>query len=186
MKLKDITGDLKIYFNWSCNALMPITTGAADIFLKEYKEVITRVSRGLVADINYPTGPLYRGIILREPTEVINPHSNFQYLSFSVNKKVAEHFADVNGFGSNLVNVSQQLGDYGYVIEYCPRPEEILFHYQLLKKLPYAEAFNLIHGIDGEGEVNSLLKQMEVMIVQPRTPFKNVTPFKQTIHNAYK
>lgn len=177
MKLKEITGNLAIYFNWSCNALMPINSGAADIYLVRNKYVIEKTARELLQSIGYTPQKLYRGIILREPATAIQPDNRYQYISFTTDIKVAEHFADVNGFGSNLVNVAEQLGEYGYVIEYTPTPEEILFHYKLFELLPYAEAFELI-GIDGKGEVDSLMKQKEIMIRQPGKPLTNIKPFK--------
>ena len=35
LTLQDIKGDLKTYFNWSANAVMPIRPGAADLFLQQ-------------------------------------------------------------------------------------------------------------------------------------------------------
>ena len=120
IRLKHITGDLAIYFNWSCNAVMPVNPGAADQYLKYYRETIYKVANQLILFNSLNVGTIYRGIILKEPAKIIEPDINMEYLSFSLDKKIAEHFADVNGFGSEIINVSKQLGTYGYVIEHTP------------------------------------------------------------------
>jgi len=176
MRLTDITGSLAIYFNWSCNALMPIISGAADHYLKQHKQTISRIACELLAPLNYEKKTLYRGIILREPVEEVSPQKYLQYLSFTYDKKIAEHFANVNGFGSDFFNVKEQLGEYGYIIEYAPEPEELLFHYKLFDILPYAEGFSTI-GHNGEAEVNGLRKQKEIMIYQPAEPLTNIRKF---------
>lgn len=175
LSLREINGELKIYFNWSANALMPINPTAADRYLIEHRSTIIKVAQKLLKQVSFSPAPIYRGIILRERVTSIHPHNNFQYLSFSTDRAVAEHFADVNGFGSDVVDVKAQLGEYGYVIEYTPKLSEILFHHRFLSLLPFDEAFTLI-GIDGKGEVESLKKQKEIMIFQPAEPLTNITP----------
>lgn len=170
--------DLKIYFNWTCNALMPIFPGAADKYLNIHKSTVTKMAQQFLSELNYKAEAIFRGIILRQPATCIMPEPNMQYLSFSTDRKVAENFANVDGFGSDIIDVRKQLGTYGYVIEYTPAREEILFHYELLDMLPYVEAFNLI-GVKGEKDVDGLRKQKEIMIHQPATPFTNITEFKQ-------
>lgn len=174
--------EMKVYFNWTCNALLPIYSGAADRYFEIYRETIIKVSRQLLRQCNCSPQTVYRGIILRQPAKFISPHPTMKYLSFSEDIKIAKHFANVHGFGSDIVDVEKYLGKYGYVIEYTPTEKEILFHHNLLYILPYAEAFQII-GINGRREVDGLKKQMEVMIEQPQTPLplinslinKNVT-----------
>lgn len=174
LTLREMEGDYRTYFNWSANVLMPIRPGAADIFLKENKATILKVSQKLLKQVNYVPAPIYRGIILRQPVDAIKPHKNFQYLSFSTDHSIAEHFANVNGFGSEIMNVSIQLGNYGYIIEYEPKITEILFHHYFLSLLPYDEAYSLL-GMKGASEVESLKLQKEVTILQPSEPFTNIT-----------
>lgn len=172
----EITGDLRHYFNWSINALLPRYPGAADNLLTVYGSQIKKAARDLLWVVDYKPGTLYRGIIMRQPITEVTPAPSMKYLSFSIDKTVAEHFADVNGFGSDIIDVATQLGEHGYVIEYTPQPEEVLFHYSLLDLLPYSEAFYML-GIDGLREVQGLKQQKEVMILQPASPLKNIKKF---------
>ena len=174
LTLAEIGGELQIYFNWSANALMPVRPGAADTFLKKNRFTILKVAQKLLVQVNYTSGPIYRGVILRHPVESIVPREGLQYLSFSADRSVAEHFADIKGFGNNIVDVADQLGEHGYVIEYTPNDNEILFHYRFLSILPYAEAYTFLN-MDGRSEVDGLRKQKEITILQPNEPFMNIT-----------
>jgi len=181
-QLNEITGDLRTFFNWSANALLPLYPGAADKLLDLHKPTIQRIAAQLLTGI-YTPATIYRGIILREPAKQIDPQPSMQYLSFSTERRIAEHFADVNGFGSDILDVAQQLGTHGYLIEYTPQPEEILFHFALLDILPYAEAFYKI-GLNGNKEINGLRQQREVMILQPKTPLTNIVKYQPQPGNA--
>jgi len=174
LSLAEISGDLTIYFNWSANALVPFRNGAADVYLKQNHFTILKIAQKLLKQVDYTPAPIYRGIILRHPVKSVLPHERLQYLSFSTDRSVAEHFADVMGFGSKILDVKAQLGEYGYIIEYTPKTSEILFHYHFLSILPYAEAFSLL-GMDGPSEVMSLNRQKEIMILQPTEPFTNIS-----------
>lgn len=175
LSLNDINGDLKIYFNWSANALMPLREGAIDNYLKENLSTIQKVARKVLKQVNYTPSVIYRGVILKQSVAAIEPDKFRQYLSFSTDRLVAEHFANINGFGSDVMDIALRLGKHGYVIEYLPKPHEILFHYRLLSILPYAEAFTLLN-MNGQLEVEGLKKQKEIMILQPDKPFTNITP----------
>lgn len=168
---------MTIYFNWSANALCPVNPKAADIFLEANRSVILKIAQLLLQGINYIPGPIYRGIILKKPVNTVEPHKNLKYLSFSTNRAVAEYFANINGFGSKIIDIPQRLGTHGYIIEYAPKITEVLFHFHLLSFLPYAEAFTLL-GIDGQREVTRLMWQKEVMILQPTEPFINISKIK--------
>lgn len=172
----EITGDLRHYFNWSINALLPRYPGAADNLLTLYGNEIKNAARNLLWVVDYNPSTLYRGVILRKPVTEITPAPSMKYLSFSIDKTVAEHFADVNGFGGDIIDVAKQLGEHGYVIEYTPQPEEVLFHYSLLDLLPYSEAFTML-GINGLREVHGLKQQKEVMILQPAAPLRKIKKF---------
>jgi hypothetical protein len=174
LTLAELDSDLQIYFNWSANAIMPVHAGAADAYLKKNLATILKIAQRLLQFINYEPQPLYRGVILKQPVDVIPPHKKLQYLSFSTDRAVAEHSAHINGFGSSIMNLATRLGEHGYVIEYTPTLTEVLFHYHFFSFLPYAEAFDLL-GMNGRYEVESLMKQKEVMILQPAAPFTNIT-----------
>lgn len=172
--------DLKIYFNWTCNVLLPLFPGAADRYFRKHAEIITRQARYILDPLNCYPDTIYRGLIVRNEITEIAPHRNLEYLSFSDSVNVAEHFADINGFGSDIINVREQLGAYGYVIEYNPRPDEILFHYRLLDMFPYAEAFDHI-GVMGAREVIGLKKQREIVIRQPAEPLTRFREFSSLL-----
>lgn len=185
ISIADIRGNesLKIYFNWTANALMPTIPGAADRYMNIHRQTIIKMAQHFLTELNYFPQTIYRGIILRDPVKEIAPIRGMKYLSFSTDINIARHFADVDGFGSDIVNVAEQLGTYGYVIEHNPQPAEILFHHALLDILPYAEAFTLI-GMNGNKEVSGLKTQKEVMIEQPITPFRNFKPFNNENRNS--
>ncbi|TXJ29030.1 MAG: hypothetical protein E6Q24_04960 [Chitinophagaceae bacterium] len=180
--LQELKGELLTYFNWSINALVPLNPWAADRFLEANRNSITRVAQQLLQKINYTSSPIYRGIILKQPVEQLMPHKNLQYLSFSVDRAVAEHFANVNGFGSEIINMESRLGKYGYVVTYTPRYDEILFHHDFLLILPYADALTRF-GFNGNLEVHGLQQQKEVMILQPTQPLTHLTSNQQLPNN---
>lgn len=173
LNLWDLNGDIQVYFRWSLHALYPVVPHEADRQLAQHRETICKVAQELLRAINYTPTPIYRGVLFREPITQLNPHQNFQYLSFSEDQTVAQHFASVNGFGSNLLDVEKQLGKHGYVIEYTPQPDEVLFHYGFFSILPYAEAYNVLE-MDGPTEVEYLKRQKEITILQPAAPFMNL------------
>lgn len=163
--------------NWSLNALIPHNSKYADYYLKENREVILNFSTKLLKMISYSEEVLYRGIILKNELVdlVIHPMDQFQYLSFSTDYRVATHFADpISGFGTDLIDVKSQLGEYGYIIKYKPILDEILFHYSFLKILPYTKLID-------KDELVSLYNQKEVTIVQPSHPFTDVHAFKNNL-----
>lgn len=168
-----MTGDLKTYFTWSANALMPISPGAADVYLELHRSTICATAQQLLRIIDFKPSPIYRGIILKQPVTSVAPHPRLKYLSFSTDWLVAAHFADINGFGSTVMNIAIQLGEYGYIIEYTPQIPEVLFHHKFLSILPYADGFSCL-GMDGTFEVEHLKQQREIMILQPAKPFSNI------------
>ncbi|MDF2191384.1 hypothetical protein [Paraflavitalea sp. CAU 1676] len=175
VSLKGMDPTIAYYFNWAANALVPFFPGGADQYLRLHKPTIHSVAQNLLAKIKYRPTLLYRGVILREPVTMISPNPGLQYLSFSTDRSVAAHFANINGFGSEIIDITKQLGNYGYIIQYQPALHEILFHYAFLDFLPFTEAFNYI-GLDGAGQVEALKKQKEVMILQPTAPFEAIQP----------
>lgn len=174
LKLADLSNEQQIYFTWAFNALFPFYLGA-DKFLMTHQQVIQKVASQLLKIIDYTPTAIYRGILLKEPVSQIDPHPNLFFLPFSADRKVAKQFASVNGFGSEIMNLEKRLGKYGYIITYTPKLSEILFHYQLLNYLPFAEAFNTLH-LHGQTEIAGLIKQQEISLLQPKAPFTDITP----------
>lgn len=154
--------DLDIYFNWSCNQLAgdPVAT---DAYLRKNLEVVKRVAAKLL--YGYKPKPLYRGVIMRESglTE-LKPSPDFTYLSFSEDKNVAEIFADPEHHMA--VELRKQGKHYGYITEYTPKIEEILFHHVFLEMFPYVECLLIKINVDG----SKLHEQKEVTILQPTHP----------------
>lgn len=183
--IDNMSDELKAYFNWSANALVPFYSKAADLWLMKHKEVVIEVAQQLLELIDYKPTELYRGVILREHVDTIEPHPNFTYLSFSESKEIACHFADINGFGSDIVDVRAQLGDHCYVITYTPEISEVLYHHAFLTLLPYAEVFTRI-GMNGLAEVQGLARQKEVTILQPDKPFTTIEKQRRETYEKYK
>jgi hypothetical protein len=169
---QEIKGDLIIYLQWSTIALS--NPSNSDILLKQNSTTILKTSQKLLKSANYISKPLYRGILLKDKVSEIKPHENFHSLSFSTDRAVAQHFANVHGFGSDVINIEKTLGKYGYIIEYTHSASEVLFHYRFLSILPYVEIFDSL-GFNGFKEVEELKKQKEVTIIQPSQPFRNIT-----------
>lgn len=154
--------DLDVYFNWSCNQLAgdPVAT---DAYLRQNLEVVKKVAARLLR--GYKPQLLYRGVIMRESglTE-LQPSIDFTYLSFSEDKNVAKVFADPE---HHMAVELRAVGKcYGYMTEYTPKIEEILFHYVFLEMFPYVECLLLKINVDG----TKLHEQKEVTILQPKHP----------------
>src|SRR5689334_16805732 len=95
LSLMDIRGDIKFYFNWSANMLMPLHSNSADVYLNQHRSSILAVAQKLLAHMKFIPIPIYRGILLKENVDSITPHDSLKYLSFSTSRSVAEYFADV-------------------------------------------------------------------------------------------
>jgi hypothetical protein len=154
--------DLGIYFNWSCNMLAgnPIAT---DKYLRDNLDTVKRVAAELLKSINYTPRTIYRGIVVPEGelTE-LSPHHGFTYLSFSEDLRIAKIFADPAHDMAFILR--KRLGNdlYGYITEYTPRVEEILFHHRFLSMLPYVKAL-----WENEIDATTIHQQQEVTILQP-------------------
>jgi hypothetical protein len=165
---------MREYINWSLNMLLPIHTGAADRYLILHRDAVLSEASRLLIEIGYKPGTIYRGLLLEDDVNEIKPHENFQYLSFTDDKNVADHFADpVNGFGNGIIDL-KELGEYGYVIEYIPKIEEVLYHYKFLDLIDYGKYIDAI-GMDGASEIAGLKKQREITILQPVEPFVSIS-----------
>lgn len=157
--------------NWACNMLCPVNANATDKFLRDNLTTIREEASKLLKAINYKPKPIYRGVILKEQITALQPHPNFTYLSFSERKNIAYNFADLSDDGFPCIN---DLGEYGYVVEYLPRQEEVLYHYDFPCIFPIVQTLEAA-GMDNSAEV--MIVQKEVAILQPAEPMTNVKPF---------
>jgi hypothetical protein len=166
----------RIYFKWSCIALLGSDPVAADKLLSQNLDIIKEIAGELLKKIKYEPIEIYRGVILTEEILELKSHPNFTYISFSEDKKIAESFADNSpkGFGSLFY-----LGDYGYVVRHTPKPEEILFHYRFMELLPYKRVF-IEAGLGDE----TLNEQKEVMLLQPQESFTKIKKYETTRNKA--
>jgi hypothetical protein len=161
---------VQAYYNWSLHALIGLDNAAADKYLNENLATIKEIAGALLRDMEIEPQEIYRGILMHEAdlTE-LKPHDNYTYLSFSDDPKIANSFADVNGFGSEF-GINHNLGRYGYVVSYTPQLSEILFHHSFLDVFPYRKHMKQIVGDTSK----TMDIQKEVMILQPAEPFKNL------------
>lgn len=155
-------------------------SNGADRYLKENREVIVNTAGKLLRQIDYVPSLIYRGVLLKDAVEKLFPNVNMAYCSFSECEDVARHFASINGFGSELIDLKSRLGEYGYIIRYTPKFEEVIFHHLLLEILPFSEALDLI-GMDGYAEIQGLKRQREITILQPEKPFTNLNQFTEAM-----
>lgn len=157
--------EFEIYFNWSCNLLVgePIAT---DAYLKQNIGTVKRCAIELLRIIEYTPQKIYRGIVMTEHglTE-LKPHNGFTYLSFSEDFAVAKIFADP--MHNMAVEIRKRIGSNlsGYITEYTPQLDEILFHHKFLKMFPYVEAI-----LEKDIDASRIHTQQEVTILQPSYP----------------
>lgn len=164
--------DIRLYFQWSSHALIGFNPTLSDRCLRENFEIIKSVSDYLLNSIDYKPIEIYRGIIMKEPSLTnLMPHKNMTYLSFSEDLNIAKSFADVNGFCSQF-GINHLLGKHGYIVSYTPQLSEVLFHHSFIDIFPYIKSWNSM-GIDGTEKTLEI--QKEVMIIQPKEAFKNIT-----------
>lgn len=168
--------DIKLYFNWSSNALIGTNPTVSDRYLCENYKAIKSVADYLLHKVNYQPREIYRGIIMKQDnlTELV-PHKNMTYLSFSEDLAIAQSFGDPAGFGAQY-GINHLLGNCGYIVSYTPQLSEILFHHSFIEIFPYIKVWNAM-GIDGTEKTLEI--QKEVMIRQPQEPFKNIIKTEQ-------
>lgn len=175
--------ELQTYFNWSC-ALLVGDPVEADGFLRHNMVTIKKVAGELLRQIDYEPMTVYRGVIIkqRELTR-LEPHNGFTYLSFSENVNIALKFA--NPADDMAFMVRHRLGEdqlYGYVAEYVPQQEEVLFHHHFLQILPYVQAIYAAQNVDA----SRIHLQEEVTILQPAVALPVKTPYDYYIKQINK
>lgn len=160
------------YFTWSCMSLHGMYPIAADRYLRENLDEIREYAGILLHKIGYEPRPIHRGIILEEKIDgKLQPHNGFSYLSFTEDMAIAERFANIDHWMSFILRANGY--KYGYMIEYTPALDEILFHHSFVDLLPYDDWFISV-GI----EDNKVREQKEVTIIQPQHSFTQIKQYE--------
>lgn len=177
--------DFVLYLNFVTYAIVGYM-GHADQLWQEHQDSIRRASKKLLGKIPAKKlqGPFYRGIVLGEGNKTsLEPDLNRTFISFSADICVAKHFGDPmlnRGFGFGM-EISDQFmppfvdkkrgyfGD-GYLIEYQPSKEEILFHYSLLMEpvlVPIFESLFAQIGSNSSGssQLRTFTGQKEIILI---------------------
>lgn len=177
--------DFTLYLNFVVYAIVG-HMGHADLLWQQNSDGIRRAARKLLSRIppKKLQGPFYRGIVLGEKGKTsLEPDLNRTFISFSADIRVAKHFGDPlpnRGFGFGM-EISDQyappfvdkkrgyFGD-GYLVQYQPSKEEVLFHYSLLSEPVLVPIFeNLFAQIGSNSSGSSQLKtftgQKEVILI---------------------
>jgi len=137
---------LSLWLNWSIQAIMG-NLQQADALMREYSAEIQHAAALLRKhNRNVPIGTLYRGIIASK--EQIREGSlpsleGYMSTSFTERLEVACWFASTDA-GISQVVMMQNPRAKGYIAEYEPAPEEVLFHYawNIAKELPKLAAMH--------------------------------------------
>ena len=151
------------YLNFILNALRA-STSAVDAYYLEHKSSIEAYASLLNEKYPCPVTSLYRGILLEEDIDLLPPLDHIQFLSFSEDRNVAYNFADIDSDISQFMK-AQSPNAKGYVIEYTPEKDEILFHHSWVDCL----------GLDWylhKASIDLLREQKEVTLKQSMKEFK--------------
>jgi hypothetical protein len=171
--------EAQVYFMWSIEMLMGSNPIQADNYLKENMSDIKKVARAFLERTNYKPCPIHRGVILQEANmELLAPHPNFTYVSFTEDMSIANKFADPEDEMAFMVRMRMGANLHGYIAEYTPSLDEILFHWNFFKLLPYQQFMVSHFGVDG----TTAPLQKEVTLLQPEK-YLRLTPFKKQTLN---
>lgn len=165
------------YINFVLNALVGGNPGAVDNHYRTNNAEIDGVAKGLRASLPTPHHTLWRGI-LAEDKYIKNGHllplEHVTYLSFTEDKRVAQQFA--NPLDWMALTVMQKYpNSKGYMIEYHPAFDEIIFHWS------WHKALKIEHYLPQAME--TVLEQKEVLLKQKHHHFKLI-PYKHSIHSS--
>lgn len=164
MSSKISSDELNLYFNFIARALVPLQSGDADAFYSEYEESVNRVAKALRAQLGCPGQIIYRGILLEGFSSATRlgrliPIEHIRYLSFSESPEVAKRFADpADSMAFSFRLTGKRVT--GYLMEYQPPPEEVLFHWRWAESLHLSDL-----GIPYYNH-ETVLEQKEVIIRQ--------------------
>lgn len=159
---------------------------ARDLYLKD-PESIRRASRFLLQDII--PGFCHRGIILDGKHMRTTPDSERTFISFTEDKRIAQHFADLgpNGFGYGPYGMYapefvRQGRGAGYLAKHKPALSEVLFHHDLFKnpalRTPFEFIFDQINRLAKEGSLSrTFIHQKEVILFNEGQVF-DLIPFQ--------
>lgn len=123
---------LNVYLSW----IVPMIMGnmaEADALARQYRTVLYKFAADLQFKNRQPLNTLYRGLLLH-PSEVVNGAvytrpGGEESVSFSEDRDVACYFALPGTIVSGYV-AQQRPGVEGYIAEYLPRRDEVLWHYK--------------------------------------------------------
>jgi hypothetical protein len=136
---------INAYINWVIYAVLG-RMGQADDVMNKHRNQIYAVARWMMKQRKPPIRKLYRGVLL-EPSEVedgvIKPDPQLTFLSFSESFDVACWFADPDSIMSGYVS-EQRPGVEGWIIEYKPKPSEILWHHTWDTLMGDGQAISLV------------------------------------------
>jgi hypothetical protein len=124
--------DFNAYVSWVVLAIMG-RLQEADTLMVHHGAAVRRFAGTLRKHFRQPLKPLYRGLLL-EPHEVQNglvpaQQPGAESVSFSEDRDVACYFADPSSIMSEAVKAHRP-GVEGYIAEYTPRRDEVLWHYK--------------------------------------------------------
>lgn len=151
--------DFSLYYNFVANVLKGNNNGADQLY-KANRLSIDSIAAKLRK--RYPTSlkKIYRGMLLDDKfvkNNMFDPMHKIQYMSFSEHKLGASEFADPHSWMSQIFMMGEPNAK-GYMIEYHPKPKEILFHWR------WAEIVGITRLPDLE--MHDLMRQAEVIIKQ--------------------
>jgi len=158
--------NFNLYYQFIISALLGDNPSKTDVFFKKYKDNILSIANMLKSKLPLPQSLLYRGIILEDKNIINNklkPLSYITYLSFTENLKIAENFADINSWMACTI-MNKRPESKGYIIEYKPIKEEILFYWKWYEILKLNEIPIL--------NVSLIKSHEEVIIMQTNKIFK--------------
>lgn len=160
----------------------------ADMFYQQFKAVIDDRAASYRKKLPTPLGTLYRGLIVDPKIAEKGFHKDnydVSFISFSREVDVACMFAHTDGFMGAMM-MQFKPGAKGYIAEYQPKKDEILFHHSWYYKLPFTQNLDNINrqlianGIftDLKQFVWNIKTQKEVMIY-PTTETLHASPVEQ-------
>lgn len=129
--------DMNHYITWVLYAVYG-RMAQADGILQQFSGKIERVAQFLRRHRPPHLGKVYRGLLLtsEEAAEgIINQDPNLTFVSFTEDHDVACWFADPKSFLAGAV-VEQRPGVKGWIVEYEPTLNDVLFHYSWGLRFP--------------------------------------------------
>ena len=160
---KVTSDDIWVYVNFVGNSLRAAMPGC-DKYYRENKRTIELVAEHMKRiQVVHRIKPLYRGLLLEKEWDeqtLLPPNPKMQFLSFSEDREIALRFANpYNEYAIGFQLRGKKVS--GFLIEYTPTLDEILFHHSWIPILKIDQLFERQYGDIGE-----LFIQKEVMLKQ--------------------